>query len=77
MQVYFLLFTGPLRSSELCREKSPQHTSFTSSADRDEPAQLILNFRALREVKVRHSGSWVILPAVNPAEFGRPHLSLY
>jgi len=52
--VYLLLSRGPFHSSELCREKSPQRTSFAASADTDEPTQLILNCRALRVVEVQH-----------------------
>lgn len=76
----YLLSRGPLCSSQLCREKSHQHASFTLSADTNEPAQLISNCRAPRVVKVRHStstSSWGVLSAVNTAEFGRLHLSLY
>lgn len=80
VHVCHLLSRGPLCSSELCKEKSPRHTSFTSSADTDEPAQLILNCRAPRVVEVMCSAStdsWVVLSAVNSAEFGRLHLSPY
>lgn len=53
----YLLSRGPLCSSQLCREKSHQHASFTLSADTNEPAQLISNCRAPGVVKVRHSTS--------------------
>lgn len=76
----YLISRGPLWSSQLCREKSPQHASSTLSADTNEPDQLILNYRAPRVVKVRHSistSSWGVLSAVNTAEIWRLHLSLY